>query len=38
MQQWQAQQLMHMSQKMMHVHSMIEMLREHNRTLKRATG
>jgi hypothetical protein len=38
MQRWQAQQLMHMSQKMMHVHSMIEMLREHNRTLKRATG
>ena len=33
MQQWQAQQLMHMSQQMMHMHSMIEMLQEQNRTL-----
>ncbi len=33
MQQWQAQQSMHMSQQMMHMHSMIEMLREQNRTL-----
>jgi hypothetical protein len=33
MQQLQAQQLMHMSQQMMHMHSMIEMLQEQNRTL-----
>jgi hypothetical protein len=33
MQQWQAQQSMHMSQQMMHMHSMIEMLQEQNRTL-----
>jgi hypothetical protein len=31
MQQWQAQQLMHMSQQMIHMHNMIEMLQEQNR-------
>jgi hypothetical protein len=32
-QQWQAQQLMHMPQQMVHMHRMIEMLQEENRTL-----
>jgi hypothetical protein len=33
MQQWRAQQLIHMSQQMMYMHNMIEMLQEQNRTL-----
>jgi hypothetical protein len=33
MQQWQTQQLMHMLQRMVHMHSMTEMLQEQNRKL-----
>ena len=33
LQQWQTQQLLRMSQRTVHMHSMIEMLQEQNRTL-----